>query len=453
MIGRERWWKLGIGLFFLLALIIGTWIRYVNLFDLGFYFDTIETQYDWATTANSNGILKFWREFEGFFDYLPGALYLLTSIKWLSQFIGNDPSAFVLLLKLFNWIADISLIVLIAYVGKKYGNYTKLQLQILSGTLYLLPALWFVGGVWGQIDTFIVFLILLSIVLLFREKETDHISSPFYKSPGFYSGIILGIGLWIKLQVLLIIPVLILFYCIVRKRNIFLKQIFGFFIASVVIILPPLIINAHRLGQNLIQPYMRDDDVSKRAATLWGLLGFTDKGSDPIVIFGDHALTVATTGMILYTIAMLIFVIRFQRLSFRSFPKLQKIFPKDMTFFDFALVFAISSSLYFMLFTKMHSRYLHIGLLFAIVAGVALKYKKRAISLFIISIILSLSYTYNHMYVYIIDDMPRTEWINTIYELYKGDHFLTISFINILCIIGLFVWGWGRPYRDSLEVK
>jgi hypothetical protein len=455
---NRRSWRLGLALAFLLiAVAVGSFIRYVNLFNLGFFFDTVVTQYDWASNALDLGIVGFWRDFPGFFDYLPGALYLLTVIRWIASFFGGSAETFVAILKSVNWGADLFFIGLLVYVGRRYGRYTLAQLLAMAGVIYVLPAIWVVSQVWGQIDTLLVSLMILTVILLYKGLEDNSVHKAFYKNPVFYSGVVFALALWLKLQAALLIPVFILFYLCIWDRRVFINQLSGFMVTSLLMVGMPLLVNATRLGQNLVMPYLRGDQVSRRAATFWGLIGFTGSGSDPVFTVNSFSLSVSIMGMVLYAALMVIFVIKYLNIDVRKLLRVREwgsVFPSEFTFFDFTLIMTLSSSLYFMLFTKMHSRYLHVGLLFAMVTLMATALKRRALPWLFATLILSFSYFLNQIYVYVIDDVAGPAWIRDVYNTYHVNVFLLASLLNLLCISGMYIWGWyARRNVPLKEIK
>ena len=155
-------------------------VRLLHLRYLGFEFDTVQTQHTWAKNAFDMGVYDFWRDYTGFFDYLPGSLYLLTVLEAISRLFGNSPGIFVATLKLFNVVVDCFLACMVIGVGRRYGKLDTARSYGLGLTTYLVPSLWFVSVVYGQFDSLIVVFGLGAVLLLFAREET-----PGYDGSGF----------------------------------------------------------------------------------------------------------------------------------------------------------------------------------------------------------------------------------------------------------------------------
>lgn len=436
-----------------LAFIVGTILRYRNLFNLGLVYDTVETQYTWGVNANRMGVIGFWRDYNGFFDYLPGALYIITGVEWVSKLLGDNPHAFVFTLKSLNWLAEIGFIASLVYIGKRYGKLSNKVLVIFAAFTYLIPSIWFVGEVWGQFDTLLVLGSVVSVILLYRGVENGSVKKNFYKDPIFWSGVVFGLGIWFKLQTALIIPVLVLFHLCYRNKSWIVRQFFGFLTGSLAIITIPLLVNPHRLGSNLASPYSRGDEITKGAATLWRLVGMEGLGSDKLFVVNNIGVSVSGAGMLLFTVLMVLITVKYLGLNLRKLPKISKVFPDQLSFLDFAVIMTISSSLYYMLFTKMHSRYLHMGMLFAMVVFVASRARNRMRSWLWLVLALSLSYFMNQVSVFKATGNTDPAWVGTLHNSFYLNVWLLEALVNLLCIIGFYLWVWNSKKSSDLLPK
>lgn len=197
-------------LFFLASLGVGSLFRYSNLFSIGYEFDTVTTQYAWAKAVADMGWLEMWRVYNGYLDYPLGNLGFIGIIEHISRLFSSGPQSFVTTLKVFYWIVDGALLITVYHFLKKHGVQDWVRWSSL-GLIYLYPGLWFVSGVWGQSDTFHALLVIWSLQLLYSQKT-------LYQVLG---GVLLGIALYFKLQILLVIGVLFLVWMIRHPQTTF----------------------------------------------------------------------------------------------------------------------------------------------------------------------------------------------------------------------------------------
>lgn len=433
----------------ILVIVLGTIIRFVNLSNLGFAYDTV-MQYTWAQAGLKMGYYEFWRGYTEFFDYLPGSLLLLMLLKTISNIFGGSAEAFVTILKSFNWICDVALILLTLYIAAKYAKYSPKKLFLLGSLMYIIPSLWFVSSVWGQMDTFVILLVLISSLLLYEREQqnTDNRQDQksFYKDLAFLSGLILGIGFWIKMQTILTFPILFVYHASLHNSKVWKRQVFGFLISTVLIIAIPAVSNIMKLASVSVQPFARADNVSNGAATFWSLVGMTGKGSDKLFEFFGVGPSVTISGLIIYIVLMLSIYMKminrnlFEMLKSFSFSKtfMQRLFPERLSFVNFVFLSLLNSSLYFMFFTKMHSRYLHMGIIFSFLALACLKAEKAARFWVLSVVILSLSYFINQVGVYAAwNNNPA--WVNSLLSSIKANPSPFLSTMS-LTIIYILVW-------------
>ena len=356
----------------ILLFLIGFLARFINFFHLGFVYDLVTTQYDWAKNATDNGFISFWRDYKGSLDYLPGAIYIGMAINYVSKFfglfgIGGDEYGFVFILKVFNTLNDILFAYLLYFIGKKYTRIDGLRLFIPSIISFLLPSLWFISSVWGQFDTFPVNLCIITTLLLYHARETSIVTF------ASVAGIIYGFCFWFKLQSILLFPPLILFFITTKNIRIIKNFTATFLTTTIAMLIIPLLANANRTGFVIAQVVIRSNNVSNGASTFWPLVNMQKYGSDLWFSLGRLDITASRVSYLVYILAL-------GYLMLQIFPGIKKVVTKPkkwlslvhslppLAFENFVYIMTISSSIYFFFFTKMMSRYLQFGFLFALIA-------------------------------------------------------------------------------------
>ncbi len=200
---------------FLAILTFAVFVRIVHLSGLGFYNDTIVTQYKWAEYVYVNGYGEFWESYSGFFDYLPGGLlydYAAFSVSQLFGQIlpGSAEHDFVFIIKVFNSIFDFFIALIITYTVARIRKISLFSKLLIFACIFASPSLWFISGVWGQFDSLIVLLTLISVILLYKGLYQDN--TEITRSLIVWSGIIFGLAVWTKLQALIILPVILIMF-------------------------------------------------------------------------------------------------------------------------------------------------------------------------------------------------------------------------------------------------
>ncbi len=276
---------------FFSSIFLGSLVRFFGLFNTGFYFDMVETQYTWGRESfEMGGFLIFWRDYpiNLHFDYPIFSLIYENILYILSYPFGGTKEVFVAYIKIVNWIVEILLIFFISLIGKNLGHLNNNQNIILASFLYLVPSLWFVSGIWGQNDTLITIFAFVVVFLLwlrqegwlfsYREPKLTKIKKsfeknqeeeifreyPFYKDPAFISGLAMAIGVFIKPQPILILPIVILYFF----RNKTWKDVFRVLIW----IAPYLVIIA--IGANLYSDEEIIYRIAEREISNWQILAY-----------------------------------------------------------------------------------------------------------------------------------------------------------------------------------
>ncbi|HIJ59590.1 MAG TPA: phospholipid carrier-dependent glycosyltransferase [Nitrospirae bacterium] len=212
---------------FLLSLLLSTSLLKIILSYLttGFPVDLI-TYKAWSDLLVKKGLSEFY--YSGYFvDYPPFYMYVFYVIGLLRHLfnIPYDSQLFVLLLKLPSLLAEAMSVLLLYKVSKETG--------IKIGSVYMILILFTLNPVliintclWGQVDSFLTFFIVLSLVLLQQKRL-------------FFSAIFFTISILTKPQALMYSP-LFLFYLFLSKPDYkeCIKALIASIITAFVIILP-----------------------------------------------------------------------------------------------------------------------------------------------------------------------------------------------------------------------
>jgi Gpi18-like mannosyltransferase len=120
----------------------------------------------WADNLAADGPVGFYdREF--FSDYAPGYMYVLLVIGKLHDLFNFSEAQYEYILKLPATIADLASV----YLLWRFLDGQRPAMRYLAAVIYLVfpPAL-LIGPVWGQIDSFLAFFLLLSIYFIARDR-------------------------------------------------------------------------------------------------------------------------------------------------------------------------------------------------------------------------------------------------------------------------------------------
>jgi hypothetical protein len=350
---------------FLLCLVAFA-LRAKEFFHSGFVYDLIETQYEWAKSSVDDGFISFWKNYRlGGIDYLPGAIYVISILQWLNTVFGNaGEGGFVFLLKLFNAVNDFVFAYFIFLIAKKLGKLTTNTSALLAITTLFLPSLWFISAVWGQFDTFPINLSIAMSYLLYSSfiEKND--------KKALYAGGIFAAIIWFKLQGILLVPALFLLFISHKAWPQIKKFWLGFGGISFGMLIVPLLVNPIRLAFVIGQVLFRSNNVTNGAATFWPIVGMVKYGNDDWFTVLNITITASRFAYLVYILAMSyilikLFGLKVQQLIAKPLKVIGNLQP--ISFTHFVLVSSLSSSIYFMFFTKMMSRYLHWGYLFGLV--------------------------------------------------------------------------------------
>lgn len=134
------------------------------------------------------------------YDYPPGYMLFLGGWSSFLNLFGVEVygsfGRFLYMLPAI--VADFGCAALLMQFTRAQGG-SRGKALLLGGLVYLNPALFFLSGAWGQIDSILTFFLILSFLLLYREKR-------------ILSGLVFGIAVSLKWQALMFGPVYALFH-------------------------------------------------------------------------------------------------------------------------------------------------------------------------------------------------------------------------------------------------
>lgn len=157
----------GMGGRIVVVLAIGLILRLIIAYlfpSLGFKEDLASFQ-GWAANLGSEGPWGFY-ERPFFHDYTPGYLYVL----WLVGFVGNVLGGVGALIKLPAILGDIVLGALVYRMASELGA-SERRATLGAAIVVINPVTWFDSVIWGQVDSFGVVFLLLSIRELWRGRH------------------------------------------------------------------------------------------------------------------------------------------------------------------------------------------------------------------------------------------------------------------------------------------
>ena len=146
-----------------------------------------------------DGTSKFYTS-GSFTDYPPGYMYICGALAWFCRTvgIGYGTDGMALLFKLPATAADLIGTWLLYRLAKKNGAGEKTAL-LLAGVFALCPVLAFVSGAWGQIDSVLALLLVLTMLLFQDGKRVA-------------AGALYGLAILFKPQALMLGPILAVAY-------------------------------------------------------------------------------------------------------------------------------------------------------------------------------------------------------------------------------------------------
>ena len=150
----------------------------------------------WGQDIARNGTANFyWAPGREWYDYPPGYMLFLGGYSWVLNLFHVDTAsvAGIFLYMLPAAAADVGLALLLMRYARR-RNLNNAGALVLGGLVFLNPALSFLSGAWGQIDSILTLLVVLSFLSLLKGKR-------------ILSGAVFGLAVMIKWQALMFGPV------------------------------------------------------------------------------------------------------------------------------------------------------------------------------------------------------------------------------------------------------
>ncbi|MBR5648360.1 glycosyltransferase 87 family protein [Pseudobutyrivibrio sp.] len=248
----------------------------------------------------------------------------------------------------------ISILVMHFYKEKENGFDKKtIQLMVLAFCIVVMhPIVFLNSAMWGQCDGLYVLWVLLSLVLLIKEKY-------------FWTFVFFGVGLSFKLQAILVLPFLLFYYFYKKRFSIFY---FAFTPVTILIMNIPAFLQGRTIKE-VLGVYVSNvglfDTISMRYPSFWLVICGVLTGEDYILV--KNATILITICVLAFT--MYLWIIRNVEFNVAS-----------ITFMAFLLIYAAVLFL-----PEMHDRYGYIYEMLAI--AVLLMDKKTIIPFFFLSFI------------------------------------------------------------------
>ena len=149
----------------------------------------------WGNAVLERGVGRFYTS-DMFTDYPPGYMYVCGFLAWICRLLGlpygSDGMAFVF--KLPATFADLTTAYLVYRMVKKLRGNEAFAL-VLAGVIAFNPALMFVSGAWGQIDTLLTLLLALTCDAFINNRKV-------------LAGAMYGLAILFKPQALMLGPLL-----------------------------------------------------------------------------------------------------------------------------------------------------------------------------------------------------------------------------------------------------
>ncbi|MCL4378426.1 MAG: NPCBM/NEW2 domain-containing protein [Actinobacteria bacterium] len=321
-----------------LPLSVGIFVRLLLIGVPGFKADVAFWK-GWGLAVADHGII--WLANNTNYNYPPGFAYILWLVNKtyalflnpynINQYWLDNNYLYLLIFKLITIISDIGIFYLIIKISEKF----KFRWGKLLATFYLLNFVTvFDGVIWGQVDQFGVFLLLISVYLLIIDRP-------------FRGAVFFTIACLMKMQNIIFIPIFFLF--VFKKfelKGLIRSTIFSF-ITFAVITIP--FWTGHQMA-SLVRLFTINSDwfpwLSLNAFNGWwiysGLNGMAL--SDKTLFFG--IINAKQFGLLIFSFVYFIICLRL----FLS--------KKEDLLKDFVLSLATATFAFFHLLTQSHERYL-----------------------------------------------------------------------------------------------
>ncbi len=291
-----------------IAIIIALFIRYMIAVMYGSHGNDLPTFEYWAYALGNNGLGNFYTG--GFFaDYPPGYMYILYAVgSFLKLFsVSMSSPVYALIVKSPAIICDIIIAMFIFKVARKKISANVSYMLMLA---YIFnPAAIFNSAGWGQIDSVLTLVVVLSLYC-------------FYKKKTILSIVIFAIAILIKPQALLFAPVAFAFLLSlfikadkVERLKLVRDVLIGIAASAAAIFLLTMPFNSTQESGWLISKYISTasqyDYATLNAANLFGLIGANWANASDIFLFMSYKAW-GTIFIALVSIVLVVYAIKYK---------------------------------------------------------------------------------------------------------------------------------------------
>ena len=337
----KSYWKV----VFLLLLAVAMRVGYLDIVG----HNDLDIHHIWAVSVWQNGLPGIYAQnFRSPFNYPPVYLVVLALINQVwspaaNTTIFTDPQ-FLLLHKWFPVFAEI---LLIAVVYRWLQKYKRLQ-WIIAGLLAIYPGLIITSAFWGQIDSIMTLFMVLSLVMLNRNRP---------RLAWFF----FGLALLTKFPAILLFPILLI---LTFRRNGIRETFIALLITviSITVVLFPFVMGSG--FQNAIRPFANATDVEPAttayAYNLWYTLIPGIAAARPALVYDAVPNTLTLYGLTYRQIGLLL-------LGFYSLLICFDMWRRPGEKREFVWASAIYCA-FFLLPTQVHERYLYPAAIFLLIA-------------------------------------------------------------------------------------
>ena len=211
---------------FLLIVLTGAALRLILSLLTGGHDYDMPCWQAWGRDIVQNGTAQFYTAAgHEWYDYPPGYMLVLAAVTWLLDLlhISAESAAGVFVYMLPAYLADVGIAALLMRFARKHG-FSESACLFLAALAVFNPAAVILSGAWGQIDSILTLLLLLSFSEL---TECRRISA----------GVIYGLAIMTKWQALIYGPVLAAEYLLsIRKKEDIVRTAGGVAAALLVIL-------------------------------------------------------------------------------------------------------------------------------------------------------------------------------------------------------------------------
>lgn len=427
---KTNWLKITIFL-----LIFGSLIRLLHLTYIGYSEDTLVFFKGWANSIYNMGLLGFWNNYKEIFDYMPLMIIILYPIGLLNNLFSNTNVSFLIIWKMYIWIIEIGLLIIIARILINYLRLCKIKVILLTAFIYSFPPLFFISSIWGQIDTIVSILAVISILFLLSEHPHKNI----------FSAIFISISLLIKLQAIIILPIILLLVIFKNSKKDIEKFFLSGSITTAIIVLPFIISNFNKLIEIIKVPFTRDNWAWVSGYNIWAIFFERDFDSSKTLfsVLGI-SFSLNSIGLILMLILVALSSLFYIKILHSK---------KDLNIKLITILFGIFLNLVFFLFlTKIHSRYMHTALILGLIGLQFINIRKNIIYILSLLLISSLYFINNWSVL-----SRREIWENSITiwnQVYFKIFFfntktpVAIGYIISFIIVVILIW---KLFRRNLS--